>query len=71
MGAECAPDWLVRLLYWLLSNRRNEPMPGRQVLSIGERFPLMEASIVGGDRIRIPEDLAGRMAVLLFYRGKW
>ncbi|HET9515758.1 MAG TPA: hypothetical protein VFO95_17630 [Gemmatimonadales bacterium] len=46
-------------------------MPGRQVLSIGERFPPMEASIVGGDRIRIPEDLAGRMAVLLFYRGKW
>src|SRR5258708_39144540 len=40
-------------------------------LSNGEHFPTITASRVGGGEISIPEDLAGRWAVLLFYRGHW
>ena len=40
-------------------------------LSNGERFPTITASRAGGNEMTIPEDLAGRWAVLLFYRGHW
>jgi peroxiredoxin len=40
-------------------------------LSNGEHFPTITASRVGGGEMSIPEDLAGRWAVLLFYRGHW
>src|SRR5258708_3982360 len=40
-------------------------------LSNGEHFPAITASRVGGGEMSIPEDLAGRWAVLLFYRGHW
>src|SRR5258707_10305411 len=40
-------------------------------LSNGEHFPTITASRVGGSEMSIPEDLAGRWAVLLFYRGHW
>src|SRR5947208_15204781 len=37
----------------------------------GEPFPTITASRVGGGEMTIPQDLAGRWAVLLFYRGHW
>lgn len=37
----------------------------------GEHFPTITASRVGGGELTIPGDLAGRWAVLLFYRGHW
>jgi peroxiredoxin len=37
----------------------------------GERFPTITASRVGGGEMTIPQDLVGRWAVLLFYRGHW
>ena len=36
-----------------------------------ERFPTITASRVGGGEMTIPQDLVGRWAVLLFYRGHW
>ena len=36
-----------------------------------ERFPTITASRVGGGEMTIPQDLAGRWTVLLFYRGHW
>jgi peroxiredoxin len=40
-------------------------------LNNGEHFPTITASRVGGGEMSIPQDLAGRWAVLLFYRGHW
>src|SRR5438270_2177829 len=40
-------------------------------LSNGEHFPTITASRVGGGKMSVPQDLAGRWAVLLFYRGHW
>ena len=40
-------------------------------LSNGEHFPMIIASRVGGGEMSIPQDLAGRWTVLLFYRGHW
>src|SRR6266581_3606168 len=40
-------------------------------LSNGEHFPTITASRVGGGEMSVPQDLAGRWAVLLFYRGHW
>jgi peroxiredoxin len=40
-------------------------------LSNGEHFPTITASRVGGGEMTIPKDLAGRWAVVLFYRGHW
>ncbi len=37
----------------------------------GEHFPTITASRVGGGEMTIPQDLAGRWTVLLFYRGHW
>jgi peroxiredoxin len=37
----------------------------------GEHFPTITASLVRGGEMTIPGDLAGRWAVLLFYRGHW
>jgi peroxiredoxin len=37
----------------------------------GEHFPTITASRVAGGEMTIPEDLEGRWAVLLFYRGHW
>jgi len=35
----------------------------------GEQFPTITASRMGGGEMTIPQDLAGRWAVVLFYRG--
>ena len=40
-------------------------------LRVGERFPELQARAVDGGTLRIPDDLQGFIAVLLFYRGHW
>lgn len=40
-------------------------------LTNGQLFPTITASHVGGGEFTVPDDLAGRWAVLLFYRGHW
>jgi len=40
-------------------------------LKIGDRFPDLEVDVVPPGRLRLPGDLQGRHAVVLFYRGKW
>lgn len=35
------------------------------------RFPSMTFDLVGGGKLRIPEDMPGRYAAVLFYRGHW
>jgi peroxiredoxin len=42
-----------------------------QTLRIGERFPDLQGRAVDGTTLRIPDELRGRIAVLLFYRGHW
>lgn len=37
----------------------------------GNPFPEITLSLVGGDEIAIPSDMAGSWAYLLFYRGGW
>jgi peroxiredoxin len=41
------------------------------ILRVGQRFPDLQARAVDGTTLRIPEDLHGGTAVLLFYRGHW
>jgi peroxiredoxin len=40
-------------------------------LTNGQQFPPLTASRVGGGTMTIPQDLAGKWGVLLFYRGHW
>ena len=40
-------------------------------LRIGDPFPAIQASTVDGSTLRIPDELNGLNAVLLFYRGHW
>lgn len=40
-------------------------------LQQGDRFPSMTLNTVDGQQIRIPEDVPGRYAAVLFYRGHW
>ena len=40
-------------------------------LRVGTRFPDLQARAVDGSTLRIPEELQGLTAVLLFYRGHW
>lgn len=40
-------------------------------LKNGQQFPTITASRVDGGEMTIPQDLEGRRAVLLFYRGHW
>jgi len=41
------------------------------MLHNGEPFPTITAARVGGGEMTIPQNLTGRWAVLLFYRGHW
>ncbi len=41
------------------------------LLHIGQQFPQLTAPRVSGGAMTIPDDTAGRWAVLLFYRGHW
>jgi peroxiredoxin len=40
-------------------------------LDPGDAFPEMSVSTVEGRTLRLPGDLEGEYAVLLFYRGWW
>ena len=40
-------------------------------LQQGDRFPSMTFNTVDGKQIRIPDDMTGRYAAVLFYRGHW
>ena len=40
-------------------------------LATGEQFPSITASRVGGGELTLPQDITGKWAILLFYRGYW
>lgn len=40
-------------------------------LAVGEPFPPLTASLVGGGRVDLPADVSDGWAVLLLYRGHW
>ncbi len=40
-------------------------------LNSGDLFPEYEAPTVGGRTLRLPQDLTGDYAALIFYRGNW
>ena len=42
-----------------------------ETLRTGTRFPDLQARAVDASTLRIPEELQGLTAVLLFYRGHW
>ncbi len=42
-----------------------------ETLRGGERFPELQARAVDGTTLRLPDELQGIPAVLLFYRGHW
>ena len=42
-----------------------------QQLNGGDSFPEYVVKTVDGKTLRIPQDLSGEYAVLLFYRGGW
>ncbi len=42
-----------------------------QQLNDGDSFPEYVVKTVDGKTLKIPQDLAGEYAVLLFYRGGW
>jgi peroxiredoxin len=40
-------------------------------LQAGDIFPKFEVETVAHGRLKLPEDLKGRYAVVLYYRGWW
>ncbi len=40
-------------------------------LQQGDRFPSLDLKLVDGGTIRLPDEMPGRYAALLFYRGHW
>jgi peroxiredoxin len=40
-------------------------------LQQGDRFPSLDLKVTGGETIRLPDQMPGRYAALLFYRGHW
>jgi peroxiredoxin len=42
-----------------------------ETLRIGDQFPTLQAQAAHGNTLRIPDELRGHVAVLLFYRGHW
>src|SRR5579864_1866967 len=41
------------------------------VLQPGDPFPSLTVALPGGRTLRLPDALAGRFGVVLFYRGAW
>lgn len=41
------------------------------MLSPGDPFPHLTLQLVGGEKLELPEALAGDYGVVLFYRGSW
>jgi peroxiredoxin len=46
-------------------------MTETNLLRPGDRFPALTVAVPGGRALRLPDDLAGRFSVILFYRGSW
>ena len=40
-------------------------------LQQADRFPALTLKLVDGSTVRIPAEMPGRYAILLFYRGHW
>lgn len=40
-------------------------------LDAGQVFPSLDLKLLGGEALRLPDDLGSPYAVLLFYRGHW
>jgi len=40
-------------------------------LTSGDQFPALSLSVVGGETIKLPDDLDSPLTVVLFYRGHW
>ena len=40
-------------------------------LQQGDRFPSITLNLVGGGQVNLPQDMPGRYAAVLFYRGHW
>ncbi len=40
-------------------------------LQQADRFPALTLKLVDGSSVRLPDEMPGRYAVLLFYRGHW
>jgi hypothetical protein len=40
-------------------------------LDMGDRFPSLTLTLVGGGALSIPDDLDADYNVILFYRGHW
>jgi peroxiredoxin len=41
------------------------------VLQPGDQFPSLTVALPGGRTLRLPDALAGRFGVILYYRGSW
>src|SRR6266700_1946756 len=41
------------------------------VLQPGDPFPSLTVALPGGRTLRLPDSLAGRFGVVLYYRGSW
>jgi peroxiredoxin len=46
-------------------------MTDTALLRPGDQFPALTLAQVGDGTLRLPDDLAGRFGVILFYRGSW
>ncbi len=46
-------------------------MTDKTLLHPGDPFPGLTVSLPGDRALRLPDDLAGHFAVVLFYRGSW
>ena len=42
-----------------------------QKLQQGDRFPSMSLKLTSGEAVTLPNDMPGRYAAVLFYRGHW
>jgi peroxiredoxin len=40
-------------------------------LQQGDHFPSLTLKLVSGETVTIPEEMPGRYAAVLFYRGHW
>lgn len=40
-------------------------------LQQADRFPGLTLNLIDGSSVRLPDEMPGRYAILLFYRGHW
>lgn len=40
-------------------------------LRVGQHFRTLQGRTVDGQIVRLPDDLNGRISIILFYRGHW